>query len=825
MPNEHPPPNDRGELSDRTLDAALRAAAGDAHIGSVVTVLRDSLGDCPRVLLRDEPEDAALVRPLTPDARPPIQRYQIAGEIARGGVGVVLKGRDVDLGRDVAMKTLRPEYARSTGMIRRFVEEAQITGQLQHPGILPIYELGLQADRVPFFTMKLVRGKTLSALLSARREPVEDRARYLTIFEQVCQTVAYAHSRGVIHRDLKPSNVMVGHFGEVQIVDWGLAKVLPQGGVADERAAARPAPETIIETVRTAGGHESVAGSVMGTPAYMPPEQARGEVERLDERSDVWSLGAILCEVLTGDPPLVGDHEDLLARARRDDFAEAFARLDQCGADAELIALARRCLAPQPAQRPRDAGAVTRDVAEYHASLESRARALEVAAAEAAARAHEERRARRLTVALASAIILAIALLAVGYFAVRQDQLSRINQQTAAVNSALDDAQRRLGRAAAAPVGVQPPWTEVRAAADSLQRLLDASQISDEGRARAAAFLTELERADADRQLVESMEQIVVLGATHQDRDSWLQMERRLRESFLAYGIDLRGMSHDEVARRIRESRLADKLADMLELWIGSAAHLMGNFGVVLYPEAELLAWLNVVYAADPDEFRTSLRKLLYSPAPTREEAHALLASADLESLHPRTIAWLGSLLLRAGDQETMYDVFRRGVRRYPDDFMLNFDCAYHLVNAGEPEEALWYYMRCLAIRPTSSGIWRCAAIAMRDTGRVAESIDALRESIRHEPDHPWTHLDLGISHEAAGDSEAALAAYRDALALRADFPPALARCGRLLVSLDRPREALPLLEKCADLVKADPTWNLPADESLAECRAAISGP
>src|SRR5262249_31750841 len=156
-------------------------------------------------------------------------------------------------------------------------------GQLQHPGIVPVYELGQFPDRRPFFTMKLIKGRTLAALLAERGSPGADtpspseRMRWLKVFEQVCQTVAYAHAHGVLHRDLKPANVMVGNCGEVQVMDWGLAKVLPQGGVADEQWAAAQAQDegTVICTQRTGGiGSATQAGSVMGTPAYMAPEQA-----------------------------------------------------------------------------------------------------------------------------------------------------------------------------------------------------------------------------------------------------------------------------------------------------------------------------------------------------------------------------------------------------------------------------------------------------------------------------------------------------------------------------------------------------------------------
>ncbi len=360
---------------------------------------------------------------------------------------------------------------RNPEVVRRFVAEAQIGGQLQHPGVVPVYELGAFPDQRPYFAMKLVKGRTLAALLGERgcvsapspREstpgadatglavgarlgsPGErgcvsapsppnptpgaaptpgadatpgaaptpgadatpgaaptpgadatglaaDLPRFLGIFEQVCQTMAYAHARGVIHRDLKPSRVMVGSFGEVQVMDWGLAKVLAQGGIADE-AGSRPAHETVIMTVRTGlagSGSESQAGSVLGTPAYMAPEQARGEVDRIDERADVLSLGAILCEILTGRRPFLGEtREEIRAQSARGDLGDALGRLKACGAEAELIGLARDCLAPERGRRPRSAGQVSGRMTAFLTGLQERLRSAELARAAEQARAEE----------------------------------------------------------------------------------------------------------------------------------------------------------------------------------------------------------------------------------------------------------------------------------------------------------------------------------------------------------------------------------------------------------------------------------------------------
>jgi eukaryotic-like serine/threonine-protein kinase len=305
------------------------------------------------------PTDAAS-SPAAPPGPPPAHagRCELLGEIGRGGMGAVLAGRDPALNRSLAVKVLRADRAGDAGMERRFLEEAQICGQLQHPGVVPVYDVDRLEDGRPFFTMKLVKGRTLADLLAERKGPADDLPRFLAVFEQVCQTLAYAHSRGILHRDLKPANVMVGEFGEVQVMDWGLAKVL----TGERRVESAPAakPQSTIYTVRTADPDgRSQEGTVLGTPAYMAPEQARGEVDDLDARCDVFGLGAVLCEVLTGKPPFEGPTpEQTRRRAAAGDLREAFARLDGCGADAELVRLAKACLDPNPERRLADATAV-----------------------------------------------------------------------------------------------------------------------------------------------------------------------------------------------------------------------------------------------------------------------------------------------------------------------------------------------------------------------------------------------------------------------------------------------------------------------------------
>src|SRR5207244_61290 len=181
------------------------------------------------------------------------------------------------------------------------------------------------ADHRPYFAMKLIKGRTLADLLAERPDPMQDRSRLLATFLAVAQTVAYAHARGVIHRDLKPSNVMVGSFGEVQVMDWGLAKVLSR-----ERPAVDPEQTTaasLIHTVRSdSTAEEDGRTGVVGTPAYMAPEQARGQLDTVDERADVFGLGALLGVTLTGQPPFSGEREEALRQAAAGELTEAFVR-------------------------------------------------------------------------------------------------------------------------------------------------------------------------------------------------------------------------------------------------------------------------------------------------------------------------------------------------------------------------------------------------------------------------------------------------------------------------------------------------------------------
>ncbi|MCK6474565.1 MAG: protein kinase [Planctomycetes bacterium] len=309
-----------------------------------------------------------------PDSRPlsdmpsQIDGHTLIREIGRGGMGVVYLAREEGWGREVALKVV--PQGLSKRQVRRFIEEAHVTGQLQHPAIVPIYRIGRTSDGRDYYTMKRVQGETLAQILAqlgdatSKAQERYGPRRLASILLSVCEGVAFAHVRGVIHRDLKPGNIMIGDYGEVHVLDWGLARVLFGGRRPDALPdlPGMPAPDADIAD----GQERAGTAKVSGTPAYMSPEQARGEAKHVDQRSDVWALGAILYHCLTLHPPIAGaSGAEVLSNASAGIVTppETYPAGQQ--APRELLDIVAKAMHPDRAQRYADAGAMAADLNAY----------------------------------------------------------------------------------------------------------------------------------------------------------------------------------------------------------------------------------------------------------------------------------------------------------------------------------------------------------------------------------------------------------------------------------------------------------------------------
>lgn len=339
-------PTDALSATDKMVPAGTIISGGTMSIADV----RVQAGLDEGVKLISNKMDSTVAH-LQPDAASEQRRYVVIREIARGGMGKVLEVEDTELRRSVALKVLRKELIGRADIVERFLEEAQITGQLEHPNIVPVHEMGVDGAGNLYFTMKYVEGLSLAELLLKLREGNRDLLRdypltkLLDIFIRICESISFAHSRGVIHRDLKPANIMVGKFGEVQVMDWGVAKV-------KGREVSRGTDKLVLTDRLDANTAQTMAGAIIGTPSYMSPEQAKGDIESMGAPTDIFSLGVILYEMLSQRSPWTGRTSDeVLEQVREKTPDKPGIRNDKANVPKELSRLAMRCLEKDPEKR------------------------------------------------------------------------------------------------------------------------------------------------------------------------------------------------------------------------------------------------------------------------------------------------------------------------------------------------------------------------------------------------------------------------------------------------------------------------------------------
>ena len=759
-------------------------------------------------------------------------QYEFLEEIARGGMGAIHRVRDTHFDRLLAIKTLRED--RSYPRLRqRFLLEARVSGQLQHPGIPPVHDVGRLPDGELYFSMKLIEGETLQKLLDQRKQPAESRLHFLGVFEQICQTLAYAHSRQVIHRDLKPLNVMVGEFGEVQVMDWGMARQLTAESNQDsstitlniEGESAEVAYDAVAETMipdtapdETLVGQPvpastefpeermTMAGEVMGTLAYMPPEQAKGKIDRLNKRSDVFGLGAILCQILTGQPPYTKSGGDYLHQAQQGHVQSAYARLDECGTDNEIIELCKQCLTPEQEGRPADAGIVAEVVREYLEAFQQRLETARLETVEAETRAQEERkrsRVVRMVALLTVLLILGTSAAGVWYYIFQDRQqrevAGRTNRAIGQVNTLTDDAEAQMKtvrdklsdreqyqRLFNTPASWRQPILEARNSLDEAQKIQAISGIifPEDVQKRWATLDQQVEDMANEYTLSNNLElprlgHIVDNGPRIKNlRSPTFQLfDNHLK----LFGWNFRQGRTPDLIRRIDQAGNRFALLEALDFW------------QLIEPDAELARKLRqITTALDDNDWRNSLRE----PAiwDNKEKLQELASQPEAATQPPAYLQMLSLLLVRQGITPT--SLLHRAMSLKPKNFLLLYTWA---IFSRDPRETLGAYRAALAVRSDVPPAHRMLGRILLQLGEKEAAVLEFQEVVRLTETGRYTsggvillgpYVELAealISLERYEEAEFQL---QKAFKQKPDYPPAWHAMGELREKQNRLPEA-----------------------------------
>lgn len=700
-------------------------------------------------------------------------------KIASGGMGTVYRGFDRELKREVAIKVA---HERRSGE-SRFYREAQISGQLQHPGIVPVHEMGRLEDGRLYIAMRLVRGETLLKLIRDR-DPQSISPKLLEMFGQICSAMAYAHSKHFVHRDLKPENVMVGPFGEVQVMDWGLAKKLTPnvgGEELPEVPEAKAAQDTFDPMVTS-------PGAVLGTPAYMAPEQASGNPAT--KRSDVFLLGGILFEILTGNAPFRESSTQSQGKSAASELVKAYASLDITEADPELVSIAKSCLAADPADRPEDAEAVNRQFRQYIDNREEVRQQSKLNEARVTERlVAQQKRNRQLvwfSAAIASVLVVSALL---GYMYLTEKNVRVANQ----INLKRDQLEQKLNH--------QFQLRESMAMASKHQQfaeqLIPERQFQQWGLAlkeieKGTSFLS----SSTDEPLRNEFEE---LGKMIRDRAAManrakasLEVERASREQILAcceesyYPDELRScrnanlttrlaaafkrlgveVNQDSVesVQRISNSRFKTDFLLGLIVWRREIDWDTKLLKAGRRDPDELnskLDWLgNLINKCDPDPFRTEMRRL-HAEAKFRELSVLLGQPESASSM--LTVHFAAECLQDVfPDLDQRVEYLRRVQQNFPNDFFGN----WYMVALVPQRVRLQFALSCYALRPKNSAVLDTMGVSHVRQKEFERAIEVLEELVNAEPSFGRAHKFLAISYGEVGRRDEAIEHFEKALTL-----------------------------------------------------------
>jgi hypothetical protein len=733
---------ERLELLDALVAEHLKAHQNDPRQSLAAVSAASSVRQELRRL--DDPDLQACLAVLgsgcTASAEAAGSRYRVLRPHAQGALGEVFVALDEELQREVALKAIQPRHANDPSSRSRFLLEAEITGGLEHPGVVPVYGLGQYADGRPFYAMRLLKGNNLKAAIRRFHEEDADGSdpgeravvlrRLLGRFVDVCNAVAYAHSRGILHRDLKPGNILLGKYGETLIVDWGLARPVGQP------KANRPEGEPPLQP-RSAGGVAAAEpGAAGGTPAFMSPEQASGRTDLLGPASDIYSLGATLYCLLTGKPPFAGDDDgDVRARVQRGEFPPPRQVRRQVPPALEAIVLKAMALEPEARYRsPRD---LADDVDQWLAGEP-------VTAYHEPLRAHLVRWGRRHPAWVAALALFLVADLIGGVWLKHEWDLrvaeaaERAAQKEQAVQAALEEigrlvTQGKLAAARAALTGAE----------EGLVR-----GVSEDVRER-------LKQARADLDMVDRLEAVLQLASFTARKFENPEVDGAYAAAFAAYGLPA-SVPSETAAKQIAGSAIREQLIAALDDW------------VFVKPRGDaegcerLIALLR---QADPDAWRQQLR----DPVMRQDRAALEKLARRPEALAQpaATLVHLGKYLAQAGAGTTAAKVLERAQQLHPDDFWANYSLATCLAQQNPPRlpEAVVYYRIAVALRPQSffaNYVLAQKLLTLRQTAAAATQLRrASPVAERNDPRGLRVTLRLGTTLLSLGRFDEALACYR----------------------------------------------------------------
>jgi tetratricopeptide (TPR) repeat protein len=704
-------------------------------------------------------------------------RYRKVRYHAGGGLGDVFVAEDTELHRDVALKEIKPDRAGRADHRGRFVLEAEVTGRLEHPGIVPVYGLGLYADGRPYYAMRFIKGQTMTAAIT--RFHGEKPVRFATLafrsllsrFVTMCQAVAYAHSRGVLHRDLKPDNVMLGPYGETLVLDWGLAKVI---GRAEKGEASPASAESSLQLGE--GAAETAAGAVVGTPAFLSPEQAGGHTEELGPASDIYGLGATLYVMLTGRLAFEGSPSAVLRQVKKGEFVPP--RQVNSEVPAALQAICLKAMAPTPKGRYSTVLELAADVEHWLADEPVSAWPEPVTVK----LGRWVRRNKALVSSAAAAALVALIATGVGAFwyqaeQARQDQEQAKRDAEEAVQQAKSAAQReflhkevvaaldqsealhqKLHKQLGDPMTVhellsdidgwerqvqaaRQAWQQAQKLADSNAELLDPVVLE-----RLQQLNTALGADKDDYDLARKLDDIRLEAATLVDgKPNPYTAGQKYATALAAAGYH---MEHKSVVDKIRKAPLRYALVAALDHW------------ATLTLDKDLRSrLLAVAREADPDDWRDQFRD-----AKVWNDAGALKQLADRADPAKQSPQILSALaLLLHGTKGQAAPLLRRALLHYPRDFWLHF----HLGEvSANPDEQIGCYQAALAIRPKIAAAHNNWGVALGAKKDYDGAIGHFQKTLAIEPNLALAHYNWGLALAMKKDYDGAISHYEKALGI-----------------------------------------------------------